>query len=143
MITEIDRLDRVIVQLLSLTRPLVLRYEQVDLDRLFTDLRRMIYPSFAEKGVQWNHELHGLTADCDPDQMKQVFLNLLLNALAATEKGDQVSISGEVSPDGGVTVTISDSGQGIKSDDLPHVFDPFSQQNPQVQGSVSRLPIES
>jgi len=60
------------------------------------------------------------------DRMKQVFLNLILNALDAMPEGGglEVSISPTAEPSG-VSISFVDSGSGIAPDVLPHVFDPF------------------
>jgi two-component system sensor histidine kinase BaeS len=70
--------------------------------------------------------------DVDPDRMAQVLSNLLDNALRHTLAGGQVSIQGSVisrqsSPitDHWLLITVSDTGPGIASEDLPRVFDRF------------------
>jgi signal transduction histidine kinase len=59
----------------------------------------------------------------DPDRLRQVFLNLLTNAVKFTAEGE-VNLSGRME-DGAAVVTVSDTGIGINSDFLPLVFDPF------------------
>jgi PAS domain S-box-containing protein len=60
------------------------------------------------------------------DRMKQVFLNLILNALDATPEGGRLDVSTvPTSEPSGVCISFVDSGSGIAPDVLPHVFDPF------------------
>jgi signal transduction histidine kinase len=61
----------------------------------------------------------------DPDQLKQVFLNLVTNAVQAMdEAGGEITIT--ASGDGDyVTISVQDTGPGISPADLPKVFDPF------------------
>lgn len=60
----------------------------------------------------------------DPAALRQVLLNLLLNASEATEQGGKVTVT--LAVDGpNVRVEVRDTGQGIDSADLPHLFDPF------------------
>jgi signal transduction histidine kinase len=56
--------------------------------------------------------------------MRQVLLNLVGNALAATDGGGRIRISAEPSASGAV-LTVEDEGRGIAAEDLPRVFDPF------------------
>jgi signal transduction histidine kinase len=69
----------------------------------------------------------------DPDRLRQVFLNVLSNALKFTEAGGEIEVSigliGE-----SVRVSIRDSGSGIASDELPHVFERFRQGADAVAG---------
>lgn len=61
-----------------------------------------------------------------PDRMRQVFLNLILNALDATPEGGRLEVSTSPTTEPpGVCIYFVDSGSGIAPDVLPHVFDPF------------------
>jgi len=62
----------------------------------------------------------------DPDRLAQVLINLLHNAAKFTERGT-VTISAEVRQEGTVRVTVTDTGCGISSEDLPKIFDKFHQ----------------
>lgn len=60
------------------------------------------------------------------DSLKQVFLNIILNAIQAMPGGGTLQISTSVSKDGNwIIVNFSDSGYGISKDNLPHIFSPF------------------
>jgi len=59
------------------------------------------------------------------DAVQQVFLNLALNALDAMPNGGKLHISTE-SVAGGVRIRLADTGDGIPTDLVPHLFDPFS-----------------
>lgn len=70
-----------------------------------------------------------------PDQMQQVFLNLLLNALDAMPKGGQLSVStGLASKPAELWVAFADSGVGIAPVVLPHMFEPFYSAKPGGMG---------
>jgi PAS domain S-box-containing protein len=62
----------------------------------------------------------------DPDRLRQIIWNLLTNAIKFTPEGGRVEV-GLVRTDSHVEVTISDTGQGIAPEFLPHVFERFSQ----------------
>ena len=69
----------------------------------------------------------------DAERLQQVLWNLLANAVKFTPSGGQVEVSVEVDRDK-VLVVVSDDGEGISPDFLPHVFDRFRQ----ADGSISR-----
>lgn len=74
----------------------------------------------------------------DPDEMKQVFWNLVLNALQAVEGRSGVEIRSTAAPDG-VWIDIVDSGPGIPAEALGRIFDPFYSTKP--GGTGLGLPI--
>ncbi|HKQ08497.1 MAG TPA: ATP-binding protein [Blastocatellia bacterium] len=63
---------------------------------------------------------------CDPDRLQQIVWNLLSNAIKFTPDGGEVSVALSRQT-GGAEITVSDTGQGISADFLPHVFDRFRQ----------------
>jgi signal transduction histidine kinase len=58
-------------------------------------------------------------------QLKQVFLNLALNALETMPEGGELAVSTSQQSEGEVTITFADTGTGIPPDQLPHIFEPF------------------
>ena len=61
--------------------------------------------------------------DCYPNQLNQVFMNVFMNAIQATERDGQITI--KTSFEGNmVVVTISDTGCGIQSENISRIFDP-------------------
>ncbi len=60
----------------------------------------------------------------DPDRMRQVLANLVTNALRHTDPGDSIQLTTEAGPEW-VKVRVTDTGQGIAAEHLPHIFDRF------------------
>lgn len=74
-----------------------------------------------------------------PDQLRQVFLNLMLNACDAMPNGGQLHIATEIScnNDSGsqyVVISVRDTGVGISPEHMPHLFEPFYTTKPQGTG---------
>ncbi|QTD51245.1 hybrid sensor histidine kinase/response regulator transcription factor [Sulfidibacter corallicola] len=68
-----------------------------------------------------------VTISCDEDKLEKVLFNLLSNAFKHTPAGGKVTVSLEAATDGGVSIQVADTGQGIAPADLPHIFDRFYQ----------------
>lgn len=62
---------------------------------------------------------------CDPDQIRQVILALLVNAVEAMPSGGQLEIAAQKDSAGGVQLRVKDSGEGIPPEVLPQIFEPF------------------
>ena len=128
MIQEVDRLDRVIGQLLEFARPMAIQKRPTRLDVLVRHSMKMVEGDARQKGITLNVESDPSvkTVQIDPDRIKQVLLNLYLNALEAMERGGRLSVAFHlVETNHGIQITVSDTGPGIKPEDLPHLFDPY------------------
>lgn len=124
---EIDRLDKVIKALLDFGRPSKPTLVQTDIEQVLQDVLLFTGRFAKQADVKIEYALAGdlprVTAD--PDQLKQVFLNLVTNAVQAMEGvGGRISI--ETGTDGDfVHISFADTGPGIPASDLGKVFDPF------------------
>ncbi len=81
---------------------------------------------------EYARDLPEITAD-EPG-LRQVFLNLLINALQATTVGGRIVVRTSRQPDS-VRIVIEDTGCGIVPDDLPRLFEPFFSKRPAGQGT--------
>jgi signal transduction histidine kinase len=61
----------------------------------------------------------------DPVRLREVLNNLVANALRYTPAGGTITVSGRPGPEGGVVLTVTDTGAGIAPGALPHIFDRF------------------
>jgi PAS domain S-box-containing protein len=124
---EIDRLDRVIKALLDFGRPSKPTLAKVDINEVIADVV-LFTNRFAKQAnvlidLDLSEDLPLVLAD--PDQMKQVFLNLVTNAVQAMEQsGGRIAV--HTSSDGDfVEISVADDGPGISAQELPKIFDPF------------------
>lgn len=124
---EIDRLDGVIKALLDFGRPSAPAFGAVDVDAVIADVVRFTERFAQQAGVMISvHIAEDLPrVKADADQLKQVFLNLMTNAVQAMdERGGHIRISVDRDRDY-MVVRVADDGPGIDVDDLDKVFDPF------------------
>ncbi len=135
MIEEVDRLNRVISQLLELSRPSGVKLEARDVSALVRHVLALVREQAGSRAIQISARLPEgpVPADIDQDKMEQALLNVLLNAIQAS--GENGSISVAVAKDGGrVRIEIADEGKGINEKDLPRIFDPYFTTKPSGTG---------
>ena len=135
MIAETERLNRVIGQLIEFARPLTLKTEKTILSGLVMQSVKLIEAEARKNGVQVDARVpEDLPAvEIDPDKIKQVLLNIFLNALAAMPDGGRLSV-GISQTQAGQEVLISDTGSGIEKNDLPRIYDPYFTSKPAGTG---------
>jgi signal transduction histidine kinase len=140
IVSEVDRLNRVVNEFLDYARPAPLKREPVILSGLLDSCLELLAPVIKQAGVtikrgypQGEHKV-----SADPNQLRQVFLNLILNAVQAMHAGGEVAL--ELRQEGGCTrVLVRDTGPGIPSDKLRQVCEPFYSTKP--GGTGLGLPI--
>jgi signal transduction histidine kinase len=94
----------------------------VDVEGFFQDLERDL-PLFGERDYRIEGERRG-AVDADPDRLTQVFRNLIRNAAGHTEVGDRITVAARPR-DGRIEFSVSDTGPGIRPDQLERIFDRF------------------
>ena len=133
---EIQRIDRIIKQLLNLSRRSKIEYMPNSVHDIITDTINIlnIQPSFDKINLDIDLNADHDIVISDRDQLKQVFLNLILNAADALLHGKQDNIDGLVKIKTAqidekyssfLEIKISDNGTGISNEDLIKIFDPF------------------
>lgn len=138
---EITRINHIIRQLLDMSRSSAGESKAMSIHQLLEDLITVFNYQPAANNIVFDSNLDA--ADdlvfADPDQLRQVFLNILLNAVDAvnthqTGEARVTMITGCISGDSNfpidsetnfIMVTIKDNGPGIDASNLPHIFDPF------------------
>ncbi|MDD3081769.1 MAG: ATP-binding protein [Desulfobacterales bacterium] len=126
MIQEVDRLNRVVGQLLDFSRPLSLSRKPVHIRNLISDSLALVRQKAEEKNIAISMDVvpENITARIDPDQIRQVLLNLHLNALEAMDSGSRLSVSAKKDSNM-LQIRIQDTGCGILPEHLSRIFDPY------------------
>jgi two-component system sensor histidine kinase HydH len=127
MIQEVDRLNRVVSQLLEFSRPVRLYLQPAALKPLIEDTFRLVDQQSSAIDVAMTLEMDDeqCRGRIDADKMKQVLLNLYHNALDAMPDGGRLSVRVTNAENNSVCLEVKDTGAGIQPKDHPHVFEPY------------------
>ncbi len=126
MVEEIDRVDRVISELLEFARPADLQLRPTQPEPLIRHSLHIIRHEAGNAGIRINERIHAPLPELhlDPDRFSQVLLNLYINAIQAMKDGGDLTVDVRVK-ENAVLFAVSDTGEGILSDDQGAVFNPY------------------
>jgi len=135
--TQIDRIARTVRDMLDFARMKPAARVDTDLEQTLDAVLELLDGQLEQRGirVERTRGAAGATVHADPDQLQQVFLNVIVNAMDAMESGGTLRVRTSVEhpahpEDPGrhprcVAIVFEDTGTGIPDEHLPHVFDPF------------------
>ncbi len=142
LLREIGRLERIIQDLLRITHPQELVLVRASVTDVVERSLKSLGSQLTDKGINLEMRVSGQIpeVEMDPDQIQQVFINLLKNAVEATHGGGSISL--EIAPcedseqerGPGVTVTVRDSGPGIDGKTQDRIYEPFFTTKPAGTG---------
>jgi two-component system sensor histidine kinase HydH len=128
MIQEVDRLNRVVGQLLDFARPIKISKKSISMQALIEDSLKLVERQASEKNIKIETRFPSQVdpVSVDPDRLNQVLLNLYLNAIDSMDAGGRLAISiPNTQPTHNTEIKIIDDGTGISQEDLAHIFDPY------------------
>lgn len=126
MAGEVDRVNRVISELLEFARPSDLRLQPTDLHTLLDHALHIIAHDLQGAHIRVNAQLPPdlPPVDIDPDRMTQVLLNILLNAIQAMPQGGTLTVTAQAE-EGRLAIRLADTGEGIAEEDQANIFNPY------------------
>jgi signal transduction histidine kinase len=128
IVQEADRAAKIVKDLLSFSRETKIKPGLVNVNNVIEEALSLLVKQalFHNIQVQWRLAPSLPTTFADPDLLKQVFLNIILNAAQAMDgKGTLTIQSLKLDGDKGLEIRIEDTGKGIPAEHLPRLFDPF------------------
>ena len=147
IINEASRLNDMVEELLDFSRMsngrMSLNIEKID---ILAELDEVIF-EFKERsikeGIEVIYTVSHLPAPTrgDAARIKQIFINVLDNALKYTEQGGKIIVYAEIPNPETLVVSVTDTGTGIPPEDLPHVKEKFYKANTTVRGSGIGLAV--
>jgi two-component system NtrC family sensor kinase len=138
---ELGRIARIITRMRDFYRPSRAEFTDTDVNSLLSDTVEFVQTYLRHSQIRvktdFTPDLPVITAHID--QLRQVFLNIVLNACDAMSSGGSLTIATShetESPDQspGITVHIADTGTGIAPEHMEHLFEPFYTTKPQGTG---------
>jgi signal transduction histidine kinase len=126
MRAEVQRLNSIVEEFLSLARPLEIKREAVRIDALLQEMAALTEDDARAARVQIRVVVpHGLpTAGVDRNYLKQVLLNLVLNGIQSMPRGGSLTLEAKAAG-GTMDVIVADTGEGIPKEILPRIFEPY------------------
>jgi two-component system, sporulation sensor kinase E len=123
---EISRLDYIVTQFLDALRPRPPKFAPGSLNHVLRDTVELLRPEMANRGQEIIEKYANQLPDApfDAGQMKQVFVNLMKNAMQAMTRGGCLTIETGATSEA-VWASISDTGAGIPEEKLNRIFEPF------------------
>ena len=127
MVREVDRLNRVISELLEFARPSELKLRPTDINEVLQHSVRLVQQDAKAKNIEIDLAKTGdlPSVFLDPDRFSQALLNLYLNAIQATDEGGVLSVRSSLGQSQDIKIEVADTGSGIGLDDLNKIFDPY------------------
>jgi two-component system, NtrC family, sensor histidine kinase HydH len=123
---ESRRLNRLLTSFLDFAKPRRPDLKTVEIDELFNSVIGLARHGGNNRRLELRKDIPPDLAklECDPEQLKQVLLNLLMNAIQAMPQGGVIVLAAR-EHNNMVTIDVHDQGCGISEEDLDRVFDPF------------------
>jgi signal transduction histidine kinase len=117
---EIHRINGIVDQFLQFAKPATPLLEKTEIAPIFEEILHLLRPQIEKRGITIQKEFRSLPAiTIDKEQMRQVILNLLMNAIQAMPQGGTLGLGGQVSEDSQeIQLSVHDSGIGILPEDI-------------------------
>lgn len=133
LISEVDRINEIIEGMLSFAKPQPLKKENTKLKTILLQTIQLISNTARKEGVELSFNYQAKSEDifADPSQLKQVFLNIIMNSIQAIgDEPGRIDINVTFSdrqykynPE--YLIEVIDNGEGISNDHIDKIFDPF------------------
>lgn len=146
VLSEADRLSGLVEELLDFSRMetgrLSVVSQPLNISELLSESVDMYIELARQQGIEliFTRPAEDITVAGDPNRLKQVFINIIDNAVKYTENGGQVLVD-QVCEEGCVRITVKDTGVGIPAQDIDRVKEKFYKANKAVRGSGIGLAV--
>ncbi len=148
VLSEADRLSGLVEDLLDFSRMqsgrmIVNNVQPIDVSHLLLSVSDMYTELAIKQGIELSYTppVQSSIVLADPDRLKQVFINVIDNAVKYTEKGGLVLVAQSQEEEGCVRIVVKDTGVGIPAEDIDRVKEKFFKSNKTIRGSGIGLAV--
>ncbi len=136
ILREVDRLNKMVTSLLDFGRPAAAHLEPGDPEALWDEVLELERERLDVSGLTLRRTRldHPMRCLIDMEQLKQVYLNILVNAVDAAPSGSELILSSHILPNGSWRCRLINGGTAIPVEVLPHVFEFFFSTKPGGSG---------
>ena len=126
ILEEIERIDTIVKGLMDFARPTVLTLRQQPLVPVLQNVLDLMGANLAHHQIQLILNMLPETPEVrfDSDKLKQAFMNVVLNAIEAMPQGGELKVA-TLTTEHNICIKVSDTGVGIRAEDLADIFEPF------------------
>jgi signal transduction histidine kinase len=127
LLSELDRIETITSQLLTLGKPQAVELKRTNVLELIEGTLELLAPEAAMNNIQFKltFEESSYFITCEKNQLKQVFLNIFKNAMEAMKDGGDIQIGLRKGPEDECVISVQDQGCGIPEELLPRLGEPF------------------
>jgi signal transduction histidine kinase len=124
---SVSHLAAIVTELSEFARPKELNRIETDLNKLLDDLMPMVADRLSDKAVNIKRDYSPdlPSASFDPTELRKLFLNLIINAIDASEPGSEIEVKTSINGKRLVTVAVTDHGSGMDPETRRRLFEPF------------------
>ncbi|MNC38218.1 Sporulation kinase E [compost metagenome] len=126
MLSELERINMIVSEFLILAKPQAVHFQLRDVRLILGDVISLLDSQAHLFGIEFEARFseQPATVHCEENQLKQVFINIVKNAIEAMPDGGTITLEQRMI-EGTVVIVISDEGEGVPEDMLPKLGEPF------------------
>ena len=132
---ESQRLNKLLSGFLNFATPRLLRVQRTNVDEMLESVVLLASHAaeISQVKLEYASQAEALEVECDPEQLKQVLLNLVINAIEASPVHSQILLRTRTDM-GRMIIEVEDRGKGMKDEEMERIFDPFFTTKPNGSG---------
>lgn len=127
IMSELKRIESTITEFLILAKPQAIQFKDNDMRKVMNETLELLNGQALMNNIQFNVEYSNELpyVFCEPNQMKQVFINIIKNAIEVMPKGGFITIKMDNKPSDFIHIVIEDEGEGIPEKKIKRLGEPF------------------